>query len=128
MINPYMGNAKEPEPGTFGWKLRQRRLEVGLTQTRLAERCGWRPNYISRYELNVVAPVDPARQAKLDAALELAPGTIGSWLPRRVSRQQRRVDDGVRVVLDLERLTDEEKQTLLHLVERMSDDRATGLG
>lgn len=87
VVNPYRGGAKDPERETFGWRLRQQRLEVGLTQTELARRCGWTPSQQSRYELNVVAPVDPARQAALELHLDLPPGTITAWLGRRVSRQ-----------------------------------------
>lgn len=118
VMNPYVGNAKEPEPGTFGWKLRQRRLELRLTQTLLARLCGWAPNQQSRYELNVVAPIDPARQSQLDLHLDLPPGTIASWLPPRVSRQP------VRGGFLPDSFTDEEQRVLMRLAERALRDRA----
>lgn len=80
------GNTKEPQPGSLGWKLRRRREALGLTQTELAEKLGWRQTLISRYELGVTTPASSQRQRDLDAALDLEPGTVRSWLPPRVSR------------------------------------------
>lgn len=70
------GNTKEPEPGSLGWKLRRRREALGLTQTELAEKLGWRQTLISRYELGVTTPASSQRQRDLDAALDLEPGVV----------------------------------------------------
>ena len=123
---PNPGSTKEPEPGTFGAKLRRLREGAGYTQSALAAKLGWRQNLLSNYELNLSTPASPERQAALDAALGVPPGTIAGMLPRRVSRQPRRGDDGVRSAL--ERLSDEERRLLMELIDRMADDPAEGTG
>jgi transcriptional regulator with XRE-family HTH domain len=116
-LPPPSGNTKETRPGSFGWRLRQAREEARLTQTELADRLGWGQNVISRYELNVTSPSTPERQSALDEALGLKPGTVRSWLPRRVSRQGRRLDDGI--IDFLSTLSEEEERMLRAAVERL---------
>jgi transcriptional regulator with XRE-family HTH domain len=116
------GGGVEPEPGTFGWKLRRLREDAGLTQTELAATLGWRQNIISRYELNVSAPVSPERQQALDAALGLEPGTIASMVPRRVSRQGGAFSSSAAAAF-FENLTEEEKRMLLEAYDRMERER-----
>jgi transcriptional regulator with XRE-family HTH domain len=116
------GNMKETEPGSFGWRLRRWREEARLTQTELADKLGWGQNVISRYELNVSAPVSPERQQALDAALGLEPGTIEAMVPRRVSRQGGAFSSSAAAAF-FENLTEEEKRMLLEAYDRMERER-----
>jgi transcriptional regulator with XRE-family HTH domain len=116
-VPPPSGNTKETPPGSFGWRLRRAREAARLTQTELADKLGWGQNVISRYELNVTSPSTPERQSALDEALGLKPGTVRSWLPRRVSRQGRRLDDGI--IDFLSTLSEEEERMLRAAVERL---------
>jgi len=61
--------------GTFGERLRQARLDAGLTQSQLVRRSGIPKPTISRYENGHVMP-SLATLARLAAALELAEGAL----------------------------------------------------
>jgi transcriptional regulator with XRE-family HTH domain len=116
-VPPPSGNTKETPPGSFGWRLRRAREAARLTQTELADKLGWGQNVISRYELNVTSPSTPERQQALDEALGLKPGTVRSWLPRRVSRQRGGDRFGAGVAAFFENLTEGQQETLVSWLE-----------
>lgn len=62
-------------PQTWGARIRQRRLELGLTQVQVAEAAALSQRSLSAYESNDVLP--PARrQTRIAAALDIAPEAL----------------------------------------------------
>jgi transcriptional regulator with XRE-family HTH domain len=75
---------------TFGQRLRQHRLEAGLTQAALAERAGISPAAVTAIERGVNRRPHPDTVARLARALQLAEGEAAAFAAS-VSRARHRV-------------------------------------
>ncbi|MFH2072471.1 MAG: helix-turn-helix transcriptional regulator [Actinomycetota bacterium] len=63
----------------LGRTVRRRRLELGMSQSRVADAVGVSPLQVGRWERGEGIP-DPSRVRALADALELGPDTVQSWL------------------------------------------------
>lgn len=84
-----MGKPGHPLAAHFGDRLRQKRTELGLTMTDLAERTGMTPSYVSFIEKGQSNPtlemmVRLAEAVGLELSTMLLPES-----PRRISAQQK---------------------------------------
>jgi transcriptional regulator with XRE-family HTH domain len=73
-------NAHARSGCTFGWTLRTRRIEAGLSQSGLARRAGIDPAYVNRMERGSRGGLRRTIALALAAALELGPAETDRFL------------------------------------------------
>lgn len=111
---------------TVGERIRQRRLELGMTQDELAQKAGYKSrSSINKLEL---ARVLPSRKIlKIAEALECDPGVLMGW--EKESEEEKALDissDELRMILEFRDVSDEIKQmiqTILDNAEKKGNAR-----
>lgn len=114
---------------TVGEKIKQRRLELGLSQDELARRCG----YKSRSSVNKIelARDLPLRKIELMAkALDVTPGYLMGWEPAltynssigEIVVKVRKDPDLQRLVKEFVLLSGPQREGVLHLVHSLLPD------
>ncbi len=114
---------------TVGEKIKQRRLELGLSQDELAKRCG----YKSRSSVNKIelARDLPLRKIELMAkALDVTPGYLMGWEPTltynssvgEIVVKVRKDPDLQRLVKEFVLLSGPQREGVLHLVHSLLPD------
>ena len=117
---------------TIGERIKFRRIELGLSQDELAQKL----NYKSRSSINKIElGHQNLTQSKIKAiadALETTPAYIMGWTGNNQTKSENKKTNGCKMKLDpldeillklLANATDEDKQMLISLLERLQDKK-----